>query len=414
MRGVTSGGPALDRPGAGSADRARPDLGVLRGRLPEAGRGRGGLRALQQGASRGTTLPRPPAAPRGGRVRRHVRRPAVRPPARDPVRPGRRGRPTDVRPGAGPHRQPTCPVCDRRPASGSPTARRAATRDLGWPLMVDLSGSGGPADGQPPRTWTIVPACGAWARRAWPTCWGRRQGRLLRGWYEPSGVRAPGGPEPPHAAATMSSNSRRTHSSSATSRSIQRFSAVVTSCVTASASSGAPECSGNDMAMHLRPSGADGSGFLGRRRHLDLARLGPLGDRDGQPEHAGVVAGLDPLEVEVVAEDQLAAEQPGGRSAASNSQSPSRRRALARTVSTLRSTSRSSVSGLHAGQVELDDERVALPPGVHRHDRRAALVPARGPAGPAGRGHGRDRCASTWFSHLHTDGFFLRCRSDRY
>ncbi len=49
---------ALDRPGARRAQGAGPDLGLLRGRLPQAGRGRGRLRALPQGQALG---PRPRA-----------------------------------------------------------------------------------------------------------------------------------------------------------------------------------------------------------------------------------------------------------------------------------------------------------------------------------------------------------------
>ena len=41
---------------------------------------------------------------------------------------------------------------------------------------------------------------------------------------------------------------------------------------------------------------------------LDLARLRLLRDRHREAQHAGVVVGVDALEVEVVAEHQLAAE----------------------------------------------------------------------------------------------------------
>src|SRR4051812_17362737 len=43
-------------------------------------------------------------------------------------------------------------------------------------------------------------------------------------------------------------------------------------------------------------------------RDLDLAGLGLLRDRHGQPQDAGVVGRLDVVEVEVVAEHQLSAE----------------------------------------------------------------------------------------------------------
>src|SRR6478752_6895309 len=47
-------------------------------------------------------------------------------------------------------------------------------------------------------------------------------------------------------------------------------------------------------------------------RDGDLSGLGPLRDRDRQGEHAGVVAGLDPVGVETVAQDELPAEHSPG------------------------------------------------------------------------------------------------------
>ena len=41
---------------------------------------------------------------------------------------------------------------------------------------------------------------------------------------------------------------------------------------------------------------------------LDLARLGLLGDRDPEPQHAGLVCRLYTVQVEVVTEHQLPAE----------------------------------------------------------------------------------------------------------
>ena len=54
---------------------------------------------------------------------------------------------------------------------------------------------------------------------------------------------------------------------------------------------------------------------------------------------------------------------------------PSRAGRSARTVSTLRSTSRSIEFGVDPGKVELDDEPVVVLPGVHRHQGRSGSVP---------------------------------------
>ncbi len=80
LRGVTSRR-SLDRPRARDALRARADLGLLRGRLPQAGGGRGRLRRLPPRQAVG---PRARVAPaqRGGRPRRHVRRRALPPAGR--------------------------------------------------------------------------------------------------------------------------------------------------------------------------------------------------------------------------------------------------------------------------------------------------------------------------------------------
>src|SRR4029079_1716259 len=58
-----------------------------------------------------------------------------------------------------------------------------------------------------------------------------------------------------------------------------------------------PPCSGVDGVLVIALTG-DG----------DLPRLGPLGDRDVQGQHPRVVAGGNVLGIEVVAENQLAAE----------------------------------------------------------------------------------------------------------
>src|SRR6185437_12345676 len=43
---------------------------------------------------------------------------------------------------------------------------------------------------------------------------------------------------------------------------------------------------------------------------LDTARFGLLGDRDGQPQHPAAIAGLDPVGVQRLAQEQLPAEYP--------------------------------------------------------------------------------------------------------
>src|SRR5687767_4954449 len=54
--------------------------------------------------------------------------------------------------------------------------------------------------------------------------------------------------------------------------------------------------------------GIDGHGGGGPARHLDLARLGALGDGQLDLQDAVVVAGVDAVGVEAVTEEQLAAE----------------------------------------------------------------------------------------------------------
>src|ERR1700722_3634656 len=77
---------------------------------------------------------------------------------------------------------------------------------------------------------------------------------------------------------------------------------------------------GNHLVDPLSPrcgaSAGDRSGvdrrLLLAAGDLDAPRLGLLGDRDGQPQHPVVVAGLDLVGVEGVAEEQLAAEHSPG------------------------------------------------------------------------------------------------------
>ena len=66
------------------------------------------------------------------------------------------------------------------------------------------------------------------------------------------------------------------------------------------------------MAVAGSPSQNAASNWFGLQgfEYLDLARLGVLGDRDLQQQDAAVVAGLDVLGVQVVAQDELAAEHP--------------------------------------------------------------------------------------------------------
>jgi len=100
-------------------------------------------------------------------------------------------------------------------------------------------------------------------------------------------------------------------------------------------------------------------------------RLGLLGDRDGQPQHAGVVVRLDAVEVEVVTEDELPAEQALRPLGGERLPVAVARRALrldGQDVALHVDVER--VRG-DPGQVELDDEAVPLAPCVHRHDRRA-------------------------------------------
>src|SRR5205085_9255855 len=54
--------------------------------------------------------------------------------------------------------------------------------------------------------------------------------------------------------------------------------------------------------------GRDGFGLLGALGDLDFAGLGPFRDRDGDHQHAVVVAGVDRVGVEPVAEKELADE----------------------------------------------------------------------------------------------------------
>ena len=94
-----------------------------------------------------------------------------------------------------------------------------------------------------------------------------------------------------------------------------------------------------------------GDGFSWRSRlardghgDLDLAGLGALRDRDAQPEHAASYSAFARSRVHVIVENELSAEQPVGRSAASLSASGSGPGCSAVTVSTLRPTVMSTAS----------------------------------------------------------------------
>jgi len=112
-----------------------------------------------------------------------------------------------------------------------------------------------------------------------------------------------------HSVAMIASNCARSHSWSAQTR------ARNSSLVGAASARLAGTTPGH---QRHRRSGVDGVPVLTLAADRDLSGLGLLGHRDLQGEHAGVVAGVDVLGVEVVAEDQLAAEHaagPFGRSA---------------------------------------------------------------------------------------------------
>src|SRR5690349_16127108 len=175
-----------------------------------------------------------------------------------------------------------------------------------------------------------------------------------------------------------SSNSRRTHSSSASKMSIQSSSAEVL-CVTAPGVA-VTESTVGICAAIAGPldSSVDGRGLLRfGRRDLDPAGLGPLGDRDDQAEYAGVVGRLDLLEVEVVPEDQLAAERAAGSFAGQDLPVPAGNWALGLDGQHVPFDIEVDALLGYAGQVELDDEPVSLPPRVHRHQGRSG-----GGAGP--------------------------------
>src|SRR5215212_2441503 len=125
----------------------------------------------------------------------------------------------------------------------------------------------------------------------------------------------------------------------------------------------------------VRGPGPNGSGLDGRvllaPRDVDLAGLRALGYRNGQPQHAALIGRLDVLQVQVVAQHQLAAE---------DAPRPLGRQHLPVTVAWHPLCSHRQNVALdvevdrvlrHTGQVELDPEGVALAPGIHRHHGRS-------------------------------------------
>src|SRR6476660_9898914 len=113
-------------------------------------------------------------------------------------------------------------------------------------------------------------------------------------------------------------------------------------------------------------SGVDRS-LLVAAGNLDAAWFGFLGDRDGKSEHSVVVAGLDPVGVEIVAKEQLATE---------HSAWPLRRYHLPILIQPGPFCTHSQHVALdveiqrvfgHARQVELDDEFLTLAPSGHWH-----------------------------------------------
>lgn len=109
-----------------------------------------------------------------------------------------------------------------------------------------------------------------------------------------------------HSAAMMDSNSSLHHCCSHTRPGPLRVMTVLGTSLTSFSSSEIRSASGRSIR-----SGADRvrlvtlSGVVGNR---DLARFGLLGHRDRQGQYAGDVARVDLVGVEVVSEDQLAAE----------------------------------------------------------------------------------------------------------
>jgi hypothetical protein len=110
-----------------------------------------------------------------------------------------------------------------------------------------------------------------------------------------------------------------------------------------------------------------------RAADRNLARLGLLGERDAQRQHTVAVVGLDAVDREAVAEDELPAEHTRGalrhhvgralRVVAAPLGPHGQRVVFRRHVERL---------GVDAGKVEAHDEPVTHPQAVHRHRRGRA------------------------------------------
>src|SRR5690606_23130475 len=108
----------------------------------------------------------------------------------------------------------------------------------------------------------------------------------------------------------IASNSARSQSSSAHTRSQKASSAGTVTRSSVAAASATCDTS----TTRSRGSGADRLPLLALRAagDADLARLGLLRDRDAQPQHPCLEGRFDVLGVEVVPEDELTAEHATG------------------------------------------------------------------------------------------------------
>ena len=109
--------------------------------------------------------------------------------------------------------------------------------------------------------------------------------------------------------------------------------------------------------------------------HGHLAGLGLLGDGDGDGQHAVLVAGVHLGGVEAVAEEQLAAEGAVdaliGDDVVALDGTPGALGADGEDVALVFEV---DGGGIDAGQIEVSDERVAVPVGVHREAGPLELV----------------------------------------
>src|SRR5689334_3597630 len=118
-------------------------------------------------------------------------------------------------------------------------------------------------------------------------------------------------------------------------------------------------------------SGLDGGVLLLAAGDFDLAGLGLLGDGDNQAEYAVVVVGFDVVEVEVVAEDELAVERAADSFGGEHLPVAVAAYPFGLDGEHVAFDVQVDAFGAHPGEVELDDEPVTFTPGVHGHDRRS-------------------------------------------